>query len=499
MRLLTIFLLLPAISFSQTIRPWTENPFYWEYKGKPILLTGGSDDDNLFQMANLEAHLEELHQTGANYIRNTMSDRDAGNMKAFFQQPNGKYDLDQWNNEYWTAFENLLTWCEDREIIIQIEVWDRFDHSRNPWLISAWHPDNNVNYTNAESGLADTYPNHPGTNEQPFFKTVPDMQNNTVLMRYQNSFVEKLLSYSLQHNNVLYTMDNETQADPKWAIYWSNFIKAKAQEMGKIVQTTEMWDAWNIMSDEHKATFDHPEQYSFVDISQNSHNSGQTNWDNIQWAREYLSGAERPLNSVKIYGADGGSYGNSADAVERFWRNLIGGMASSRFHRPTAGLGLNETAQNAIRAMRKLESLIKLWDVEPNMELLSGRSDNEAYLAAKPGELYALYFTDGGSVDLELSTFSGRFILNWIDIVNGEWGDKDTLIGGTKVTVDAPGTGGWTAAVVKEEIVSVLRKPKFRIERKRNAYTVTGRKADVEVLNSKSMSRKYYYPVFMFF
>ena len=31
------------------IRPWQANPFYWEYKGQPVLLLGGSDDDNLFQ------------------------------------------------------------------------------------------------------------------------------------------------------------------------------------------------------------------------------------------------------------------------------------------------------------------------------------------------------------------------------------------------------------------------------------------------------------------
>ena len=35
----------------QGIQPSKANPFYWEYKGKPIVLLGGSEDDNLFQWA----------------------------------------------------------------------------------------------------------------------------------------------------------------------------------------------------------------------------------------------------------------------------------------------------------------------------------------------------------------------------------------------------------------------------------------------------------------
>ena len=42
------------------IRPYSENPMYWQYKGKPILLLGGSKDDNLFQIPDLKEHLDLL-------------------------------------------------------------------------------------------------------------------------------------------------------------------------------------------------------------------------------------------------------------------------------------------------------------------------------------------------------------------------------------------------------------------------------------------------------
>ena len=61
------------------IEVYSENPFYWSHDGKPVLLLGGSGDDNLFQWAGAEfgdklsEHLDLLVSFGGNYVRNTMS------------------------------------------------------------------------------------------------------------------------------------------------------------------------------------------------------------------------------------------------------------------------------------------------------------------------------------------------------------------------------------------------------------------------------------------
>jgi hypothetical protein len=62
-------------------------PQYWEYNGEPVLLLGGSDEDNLFQIPHLEQQLDMLASVGGNYIRNTMSSRDSGNLWAFHLEP----------------------------------------------------------------------------------------------------------------------------------------------------------------------------------------------------------------------------------------------------------------------------------------------------------------------------------------------------------------------------------------------------------------------------
>jgi hypothetical protein len=121
----------PAEEDVARIRPYEKNPSYWQYKGRPVLLLGGSKDDSLFQIPDLREHLEAIQAAGGNYIRNTMSDRPDHDFEvyAFRQLPDGKYDLNQWNDEYWQRFENMLQWTSQRDIIVQIEMWDRFDYS----------------------------------------------------------------------------------------------------------------------------------------------------------------------------------------------------------------------------------------------------------------------------------------------------------------------------------------------------------------------------------
>jgi hypothetical protein len=195
----------------------------------------------------------------------------------------------------------------------------------------------------------------------------------------------------------------------------------------------------------------------------NSRNFDQAHWDQLQWLLQQVNRHPRPSNHTKIYGSGyyGFGTGGPEDGIERFWRDILGGSASARFHRPSAGNGLNDQAKASIRAARLLEERIKLWDIVPHMELLSDRAPNEAYLAAKPGECYALYFTNGGSVSLNLTEAPGTFGITWISVSmgvvvrNSQAATYDTrpkaVEGGRVVTISAPYTkGGWVAALVKE-------------------------------------------------
>ena len=443
----------PQAKDTRALRPYAANRYFWQYRGRAIHLLGASKDDSLFQIPNLKEHLDEMAAIGANYIRNTMSDRPDHDFEVypFKKLANGKYDLNAWNNEYWARFANMLKLTHQRGIIVQIEIWDRFDYSRNNWPPHPYNPKNNINYTNKDSGLAATYPSHPGQNKQPFFFTTPKQRNNRILLKYQQRFVDKLLSHSLAYDHVLYCMDNETSGQEAWATYWAEYIRAKATAARKQICITEMWDDWNLKAARHARTLDHPERYDFADVSQNNQKKGQEHWDNFQWVRRRVKRTPRPLNTVKTYGADGGRHGNTQDGLERWWRHVLGGAASARFHRPSSGLGLSKLAASSVKAARKLESIVTPWDREPANHLLSDRATNEAYCTAREDWAYAVYFPAGGEVKLDLSAASGKFRLRWIDIRTGKWGQESEVRAGAALRLKAPGKGHWLAVIDRRD------------------------------------------------
>jgi hypothetical protein len=450
------------------IQPWFQDRRYWQYKGKPVLLMGGSDQDNLFNHPHLgpnglEAHLDLLVSVGGNYVRNTMSSRDrADEASDFFNDDNlyafhsdeqtGLYDLERFNDAYWARFRDFLEMTAQRDIIVQIEIWDRFDYARDNWPPHPYNPKNNVNYTHEASGLALEYPDHPGRNRQPFFFTTPKQRNNTVVLKYQQRFVDKMLSYSLQYDHVLYCIDNETSGEEAWATYWAEYLHRRAAEAGKQICVTQMWDAWDLKAEEHRRTFDRPDLYVFVDISQNNHQTGQTHWDNMQAARELVADPPRPMNNVKIYGGERHG-GGLVEGTRKLWRSILGGCASARFHRPGHqhgyyGAGLSELAQTHIRSLRMLTDAMNVFVCEPHNDLLSDRQPNEAYCLAEPGRQYAVYFPDGGAVKLDASAGQGSLQVRWLDIHRSTWQQPQTVEGGGALELKTPGQGHWAVLIV---------------------------------------------------
>ncbi len=463
--LLLAVALLAAIpeSFARSgIEPWSENGWYWSYQGKPVLLIGGSDDDNLFQWpeAELKAHLDKLAEAGGNVIRNTMSDRkDKGfEVYPFLQLQNGKYDLDQWNPEYWERFDRMLRETAKRGIFVQIEVWDRFDYTdsggSDRWWNHPYNPRNNVNYTYEESGFAERYPDHPGANRQPFFYTVPALQNNQTVLKYQQAFARRMLESALRYGHVLYCIDNETSGAEEWARYWAEFIQEQARSRGKTVYITEMWDEWDITAAVHRRTYDHPELYGFVDVSQNNHVKGWAHWERLLKVREYLQGHPRPINNTKIYGADGNRFGDTTqDAVERFWRILLAGCASARFHRPDSGLGLNGLAVASLRSARAVESRIPFWKLKPRAERLLPPEQGNAWMGAAPGEGAVVFIPRQQpqpevTVDLSDLGLKRGVSIQWINAETGDARAPEPLgSAGGPVTLRCPDAGNWVAVI----------------------------------------------------
>ena len=432
---------------------YEKNPFYWTYQGQPILLLGGTKEDNIFQIDDLREHLELLQSVGGNYIRCTLSSRDEGNIRPYLKNEEGYYDLNQPNPDYWEKIRNLLTISKELDIIVQIEIWATYDFywGDRRWSDNPFNPKVNINYSPEESSLPDSiaYPAQMQVN--PFFASVPDLDNNELLIAYQQQFVDKVLEVTLPFDNVLYCIDNETNAHFAWGKYWAKYIREKAAESDKEIFITEMWDHWDPTNGAVKgAKVQHPDlggwyaeytnpelhefsnysysiqdtiSYDFVDIGNHNAQDGQIHYNTGIWVRSTIknSGKIRPINNVKIYGADASQLwsGSIREGQERFWRNIFAGHASARFHRPGAGIGLSKFAQNNIRSVRMLTESVDLFSFEPNQSLFSDRTANEVYGLSNGKDQYLIYFPTGGVVKLNLP--EGEYSVRSLRIDRSYW------------------------------------------------------------------------------
>jgi Putative collagen-binding domain of a collagenase len=279
-----------------------------------------------------------------------------------------------------------------------------------------------------------------------FYHTLPDEKNIPRVLKQQERFVDKVLSYTLRFDNVLYCMDNETGGSPSWGAYWAHYIRNAATKAGKKVWLTEMFESHDLNHPVYHNVTDFPETYDFIEISQNNHQSGQTHYDKIQVVRQRVLMAPRPLSNVKIYGSDGsGLFGTSHEATERFWRIIFAGCASARFHEKH--LGDSELAQRMIRGAREVTSAFDLFHCAPHNELLLEWAPNRAYCMANPGTEYVVYFPEAARVQLDTSALHGQAELRWYNIDRGRWVDATPVQAQEALVLSTPSAGQWAVII----------------------------------------------------
>jgi len=231
--------------------PCCKNPSYWQYRGRPILLFGGSDRDNIFQWAGdgtkLTDHLDLLRKCGGNYIRCTMSSREYTPegyrwdvLPYPFAKVDGKYNLRQWDDVYWNKLGTFLRETKNRGIVVQLEFWDRWNESGdstrpgNGWHDSPWNPNNNVNYDWSDTPLL-----KPGKTDFYNGFHYAALENDPTLLPLQQRFVRKIIDTVIDggFDHVIYQVDNESgigdeslEPDPYWARFAREYARSKGRD-----------------------------------------------------------------------------------------------------------------------------------------------------------------------------------------------------------------------------------------------------------------------------
>ncbi len=433
------------------IKPYSQNTAYWEYHNQPVLLIGGSDDDNLFQSGDMVAELDKLKAAGGNYIRCTLSCREPGDEWPFWRM-GLRFNLNKFNPEFWKKLDQFFKLTAEREIIVQLEVWDFHDFV-DIWERNPWNPALNNIFTTENTKLKTEYDASPATRHD-FFFSVPKLNNDDLLLKYQEMFVDQLLSISLNYKHILYCITNEIfeQYSPEWGAFWANYIKEKAAKNGVAVQVTEMYRDEDITSGTNLTAQQYPEIYSFIEASTNSLMAGERHWQQLQTVRKLIARNPVPINNVKIYGGQLGEWtGGPEHGVKRFWRNIIGGAASARFHQPPEGIGISARALAHIKSARMLCDEYNFFTSTPDVDfsLLQDWQTDEAYLASNTNKDVVIYFPDGGEVKVNLAAFGGQYRLRWLNLEGSNWYRDEKMEGGKMIRLSTPFPGGWVVLLTK--------------------------------------------------
>jgi hypothetical protein len=479
-----------SLAHGAGIEIYPKNRSYWQYDGKPVMLLGGTDDEALFHWAgNMELLLEQLDllvSCGGNYVRCTMSVRRGDNPiypvreQPYVRLKNGKYDLDTWNPEFWRRFRVFLEQCKKRDIIVQIELWATHDlvHLRSDtpgvWPTHPLNPKNNINYGFHPETV---FPRRSrGSMNDAFYQTIPALKHDQTVLKYQQTFVDKVLSYALSFNNVLYCVDNEQrpQHPYQWGHYWAKYIQNRAKQQGKTVYVSEMHRDFKTPRDKSLSrtermvggkfayVFDYPQIFPFLELSETSTRFSDYDelWRNLEVIRKYTSKFPRPMTNVKVYGGgDKSTFRKRRPTIHRFCELVCAGRSAVRFHRPVRGgengMGLNPAAQACLKAVRRFCDLVEPWRCTPNLDLLRNREDNEAYMLANPGVVYGILMTGSygdGMVRLDTCNYSGAYTLTWINLETGQSLKAESVTVADEIDIKAPAKGskyGWLAALVK--------------------------------------------------
>ena len=459
-------------------------PYYWEYKGQPTLLFGGfnsseathlthyfNKDVTIHTVDQITAKMDEMKSAGGNYIRNELDCGWIGARQGFYIAPkvNGKFDLNTMSGTYWSRLRTFIDEAKKRDIVVGIELWDIYDTCKwnDSWSDHPFNPANNINYSTATSELL-TYETRP---QNPFYWGVPGhpkyvnappatKANYDRVRKYQEKFVDKVLSITLNYDNVLYCMNNENGHAAEWGAYWAKYIHNKASAQGKTAFCTDLFmiEKPHILANQFQYMLDHSNIYNHLDISQ-CLDHGEDHWTRVKELVDKAHTKGFPVTKTKIYTGEvdeKGKHTVSRDpqrAYDKYWKDLLLGVSVVRFHKPNMGIGLSPASKNCFAATVKLQTKVKLWEVKPRLDLLTLRAEDEVYLAAKPGEKYVLFFPKSGSVGLKLGAYAGdEFDLNWINVDTGNWGPSKKISGGATRTIKTPSAATWVAVITSTQL-----------------------------------------------
>ncbi len=441
----------PAAGAAETgLGIFEENPRYFTFDGEPIFFASRSFGWTAVSDPDLD-YVRDIETTaahGGNLLRLTLfwpgHGEEGGELPWARDEDTGLYDLDEFNPAYFERLRHYLSVAREHDAVVNLEL---FDHpavkgGAGRWPTHPMNPDKNVNYGDDVFSTSSVDHN--------FFLTLPEHNDVPAALAYQRELVRKVLDETLEYDHIIYSLGNECPSPVEWNEYWVEFIHDYvAEQDADPVLVTNMWDRDLPVFD----VFDAHDAQSPYRVRRMG---AEGMWDAYQaiYTRQEEETGVKPVYDSGQMGGPPGSH-----ILHQVWMSLVGGTAGMRYHRlapvfPQPGVSSEVEVGNwedphHLEQQRWIENIrafvddLEFWTMEPQWDAVA---EGEAYMFARPGDEYVIYFPHGGTARFAEPAEPGEYEFRWYNPDTGEthsqWTDE-VEAGAEPPTIEAPSEQDW--------------------------------------------------------
>lgn len=261
MRHLFLSLFLSALGFAsaqgQALQLHPQNGHYFLYRNKPLVLVGSGehygavinpdfDFDTYLRTIAADglnttrlftgAYIEKLGDFGIQ--KNTLAPAEGRLLLPWrrsalpgYALGGNKFDLNQWDEAYFTRLKNFLSKAEQHGIVVEVNFFS--SHYGGGWQYSALNRNNNINGTDSVAS------------------SVVNTLHNGNILRHQERYVRKLVRELNAFDNIYFEIQNEPWADQTDTVLvrneygdgtdWRNTIQVVSQKSNAWQRQVARW------------------------------------------------------------------------------------------------------------------------------------------------------------------------------------------------------------------------------------------------------------------
>lgn len=437
---------------AQPISLHPQNQHYFIYKGKPTALVTSAEHYGAVLNAgfDFEKYLQTMHNEGMNYTRiftgsyveipgsfgignNTLAPAVGSYLTPWKRtletglfKGEKKLDLNDWNPEYFERLNDFISLANELDIVVEVTLFCS-TYSDDSWERHPFNAGNNIN------GV-------PVNLE----RTKSNTLANSILTRFQQKMVKKIVTELNQFDNVFYEIQNEPWSDDPQRVMrtlrtldpqpgqgdwykWAEMASPASLEWQKlmaetIVETEKHLTKKHIIAQNY-TNFLHSVDLVDPNISiMNFHYV----WPEAVW---FNYGWNRPVSF------DESGFAGSSDStyLRQAWQFMLAGGAVfnnldySFYVGKEDGTGENKAPGGGSTNLRKqlafLKSFIESFDfvqLQPDFEVVVHSPGMQAQAISQPGKQYAMVFTGVSSDVVKLNLPKGKYNFEFVSPYSGE-------------------------------------------------------------------------------